>query len=119
MKILVVDDEQMTVLALVKMLRDKHYEVITSSDGVEALRIIADEKIDLIISDIMMPCISGFTLLTMLKHFYFSKIPLILMSGYKEKNIVDKSLDLGAYSFIPKPIDYDKLLHKIEEINHN
>ena len=116
MKILVVDDEEMTLFALAHKLREKKYEVITSSDGVEALRIIADEKIDLIISDIMMPCISGFTLLTMLKHFYFSKIPLILMSGYKEKSIIDKSGELGAYTFIPKPIDYDKLVNKIEEI---
>lgn len=116
MKILVVDDEEMTVVALAKKLREKDYEVITSQDGVEALKLIADEKIDLIISDIMMPCISGFTLLTMLKNFYFSKIPLILMSGYKEKRIVDTSHSLGAHTFISKPINYKELYKKIEEL---
>jgi len=107
------------LVALAKKLREKDYEVITTADGVDALRIIADEKVDLIISDIMMPCISGFTLLTMLKHFYFSKIPLILMSGYKEKSIIDRSHDLGACNFISKPIDYDKLYHEIEEVAHH
>jgi len=116
MKILIVDDEEMTLLALAKKLREKKYEVITSSDGVEALKIITDEKIDLIISDIMMPCISGFTLLTMLKNFYFSKIPLILMSSYGEKSFVDKSYSLGAHTFVSKPIDYEELFKKIEDI---
>jgi CheY-like chemotaxis protein len=116
MKILIVDDEQMTVLALAKKLEEKNHEVITSLDGVEALKIVADEKIDLIISDIMMPCISGFTLLTMLKNFYFSKVPLILMSSYGEKSFVDKSHSLGAHTFISKPINYEELYKKIDEI---
>jgi CheY-like chemotaxis protein len=117
MKILVVDDEEMTVLALAKKLREKKYEVLTSNDGVEALKLIADKKIDLIISDIMMPCISGFTLLTMLKHFYFSKIPLILMSSYGEKSFVEKSTSLGAHTFVSKPIDYEELYKKIESLD--
>lgn len=116
MKILVVDDEEMTVVALAKKLREKNHEVFTSLDGVEALKIVADEKIDLIISDIMMPCISGFTLLTMLKNFYFSKVPLILMSSYGEKSFADKSHSLGAHTFISKPIDYEELYKKIDEI---
>jgi len=116
MKILVVDDEPMTVTALAQKLKEKKYDVVVSPDGVEALKIIADEKIDLIISDIMMPAISGFTLLTMLKHFYYSKIPLILMSGYDAENIMDKSQSLGAHTFISKPIDYEELFKKIEEI---
>jgi CheY-like chemotaxis protein len=116
MKILVVDDDEMTVVALTKKLREKKHTVISSYDGVEALKLIADKKIDLIISDVMMPCISGFTLLTMLKNFYFSRIPLILMSSYSEKSFVDKSEDLGAQTFIAKPIDYEELYKKIDDI---
>lgn len=116
MKILVVDDEEMTVTALSKKLREKNYEVLTSSDGIEALKIITDEKVDLVISDVMMPCISGFTLLTMLKNFYFNRTPLILMSSYGEKSFIDKSNSLGAYTFISKPIDYEDLFKKIEEV---
>jgi len=117
MNILVVDDDAMTVAALAKKLEDKKYKVITSLDGVEALKLISTENIDLIISDVMMPSISGFTLLTMLKNFYFNKVPLILMSSYGEKEFVDKSNSLGAYTFISKPIDYTLLYKKIEEID--
>ncbi|HTB31514.1 MAG TPA: response regulator [Bacteroidia bacterium] len=116
MSILIVDDEEMTLVALAKMLQEKDYKVISTLDGVEALKIVADKKIDLIISDIMMPCISGFTLLTMLKNFYFSKIPMILMSSYNEKSFIDKSHSLGAYTFIAKPINYEELFIKINEL---
>jgi len=116
MKILVVDDDEMTVLALAKKLREKKYTVITSFDGVKALKLIEDKEIDLVISDIMMPCISGFTLLTMLKNFYYSKVPLILMSSYNERSIVKKSKNLGADTFISKPINYEELYKKIEAI---
>ena len=117
MNILVVDDDAMTLAALAKKLEEKKYKVITSFDGVEALKLISTESIDLIISDVMMPCISGFTLLTMLKNFYFNKVPLILMSSYGEKEFEDKSYDLGAYTFISKPIDYTILYKKIDELN--
>ena len=116
MRILVVDDDEMTVAALSKKLKEKNYEVLTSFDGVEALKLITEDKIDLVISDVMMPCISGFTLLTMLKNFYFNKTPLILMSSYGDKSFEDKSYDLGAQTFIPKPIDYPELFKKIEEV---
>jgi CheY-like chemotaxis protein len=113
MKILVVDDEKMTLLAMAKRLEDENHKVITSTSGVEALKIIADEKIDLIISDVMMPCISGFTLLSMLKNFYFSKVPLILMSGYPVDKQVLINHGLHDYDFISKPINYDELNDKI------
>jgi YesN/AraC family two-component response regulator len=118
MKILLIDDEEMTLVAVAKILRERDYEVITTSDGVRALKIANDMKIDLIISDIIMPCISGFTLLTMLKNYYFSKVPLILMSGYAERKFVDRSYGLGAESFISKPINQAELFRKIEQINY-
>lgn len=118
MKILVVDDEKMTLLAIAKKLAEKNYEVITTSNGVEALNIISEKDIDLIISDIMMPSITGYALLTMLKNFYFSKIPLILMSGFPPDAIQLNLYGVGAESFIKKPIDFNALYKKIDEISH-
>jgi CheY-like chemotaxis protein len=115
MKILVVDDDQMMLMAISKKLEENKYEVSTTTDAVEALKIMSDEKIDLVISDVIMPCISGLTFLTMLKNFYFSKVPLILISSYNQENIVLKAHSMGASYFISKPIDYEKLILKIEE----
>jgi CheY-like chemotaxis protein len=115
MKILVVDDDQMMLTAISKKLEEKKYEVSTTTDAVEALKIMSDEQIDLVISDVIMPCISGLTFLSMLKNFYYSKVPLILISSYNQENLILKAHSLGATYFIAKPIDYDHLILKIKE----
>jgi len=115
MKILVVDDDSMMLAAISKKLEEKEYEVSTTTDAVEALKILSDEKIDLVISDIMMPCISGLTFLSMMKNFYYSKVPFILISSYNQENVLMRAYNLGASYFISKPIDYENLILKIKE----
>jgi len=115
MRILVVDDDKMTLIALSKKLKEKNYEVSATIDVVEALTILSDEKIDLVISDVMMPCLSGFTFLIMMKNFYYSGVPFIFISSYDQESMIRTAHNLGARYFISKPIDYDELLLKIEE----
>ncbi len=85
-------------------------------DGVKALEVIKDKNFDLIITDIMMPGISGLDLLNLLKQFYLNKIPVILMSSLHETSLISQSLDLGAFDFIIKPIDFNELYKKIDTI---
>lgn len=115
MKILVVDDDKVMLSVLSKKLKDKGYSVSTTDNGVESLRIISEQKIDLVISDVMMPCISGFTLITMLKSFYFINIPVILMSAMEQEKMILNSHGVEAQSFFSKPLDYDKLYERIEK----
>lgn len=119
MKILVVDDEQMMLTVLSKKLKDRGYKVTKASNSIDALRVINEQKIDLVISDIIMPLISGFTLLSMLKNFYFLRIPVILISSYNQENVLLKSQSLGATDFVSKPINYDELFYKIEKWNND
>jgi DNA-binding response OmpR family regulator len=117
MKILLVDDEPMTLTALSKKLSDKGYNVSAVDNSFDALKVIDEQKIDLIISDIVMPSMSGFTLLTMLKSFYFLTIPIILISSFSQENVLLRSNSLGAAEFVSKPINYDELFFKIEKYN--
>ena len=117
MRILIVDDDEMMLLALSKKLRGNGYKVVAANNSIEALKLIGEHKIDLIISDIIMPCISGFTLLTMLKSFYFLKIPIILISSFNQENILLRSHSLGAAEFVVKPINYEDLFRKVEKYN--
>jgi DNA-binding response OmpR family regulator len=119
MKILVVDDDQMMLTVLSKKLKEKKHEVSATIDAVEALKILSDEKIDLAIVDVMMPCISGITFLMMLKNFYYSKVPCILISSYDQENIISLAHRMGASYFFSKPVDYDELFLKIEEFTSN
>lgn len=110
MKILVVDDDKLILNAISYKLKKDGYEVIVAEDGFEALSIIDKKKIDLIISDVMMPNISGLGLLSLLKQFYFNKIPVIIISSLDKADMVLHSIGLGAVDFISKPIDFKKLM---------
>ena len=110
MKILVVDDDQLTLQAINHSLKEAGYEVVLAEDVSKALSTLEDEKIDLIISDIMMPNVSGLGFLSMLKQFYFDKTPVILISSLDKGEIVTNSLGLGAAYFLIKPIDLTELL---------
>jgi DNA-binding response OmpR family regulator len=109
MKILIVDDDKLMLEALSHYLVNEGYETSISEDGFHALDIIQKQKIDLVITDIMMPNISGLSLLNLLKQFYFNNIPVILISSLDQGDLILRSLGLGATDFLTKPIDFKKL----------
>jgi len=119
MKILVIDDDKVMLSVVSKKLKSKGHEVFCTNNGIESFRIIYEEKIDLIISDVMMPCISGFTLITMLKSFYFSNVPVILMSACKQEHVILNSHGVQSDSFFPKPIDFNLLFERIDACSKN
>ena len=115
MKILIVDDDKLILESISYKLKEDGYEVVVAEDGFEALNIIDKIKIDLVISDVMMPNISGLGLLNLLKQFYFNKIPVIIISSLDKADMVLSSIGLGAVDFIRKPIDFKKLLRLVKK----
>jgi DNA-binding response OmpR family regulator len=115
MKILVVDDDRMTVESLIHFLKSEGYETVTASNGLKALDIAKKQRLDLIISDIVMPDFSGLSLLNMLKHFYLYKIPVILISAHDKLEMMRSSMGLGADDFITKPTNFDELRKSIKD----
>lgn len=115
MKVLVVEDDKLTLEVISFTLTENGHEVSTATDGYEALSIIDKKKIDLIISDVMMPNISGLGLLSLLKQFYFNKIPVIIISSLDKADMVLHSMGLGAVDFIRKPIDFRNLLGMVKK----
>ncbi len=113
MKILVVDDDPMILEAISHCLRANGIEVLTAKDGFEAIKIAQDGNLDLIICDIMMPEMSGLSLLCLLKQFYFNKIPVIIISSLDKAEVILSSLGLGAEDFISKPIDFSRLSSRV------
>ncbi|MCE3278985.1 MAG: Response regulator receiver domain [Bacteroidetes bacterium] len=64
----------------------------------------------------MMPDISGLSLLSLLKQFYFNRIPVIVISSLGKDQAGASAMDLGAYAFLEKPFDFDELLKKVAEM---
>lgn len=115
-RILVIDDDKLFQRAIAFRLKETGYDVITADDAFQALELIDKYKIDGVVSDIMMPDISGLSLLSLLKKFYYNRIPVIIISSLGQEKAEAISLNLGAYAFIPKPIDFDDLIVQVNDM---
>lgn len=114
--ILVVDDNNQITELLKNMLLPK-YNVYQASDGQKALAILEEERIDLVISDILMPGMDGLTLCKLIKeNIQTSHIPVILLTAKVEIENRIEGLQVGADSYIPKPFHPEHLFIRIEKL---
>ena len=115
-KILVVDDDPGTVRFVTKALNARGYETDSASDGTEALELAAKkEDYSLIITDIVMPQLSGLEFLRSLINVK-PNIPIILISGYTEFAFAIEAIKLGAIAYLVKPFDKSDLLKLVDKI---
>ena len=112
--ILLVDDDAALLEVMSIVLSSEGYRVLTAVDGVEALREVGRESLDLVILDIMLPKISGFEVLKKLREK--SDVPVVMLTAKSQS--VDKvvGLELGADDYITKPFDTKELLARIRAI---
>jgi DNA-binding response OmpR family regulator len=115
MRILVVEDDLVTLETIAFTLQAEGYDVLTASDGKKALDIVHQgEQIDLVISDIMMPNMSGLGLLTTLHQRYGNTLPVIFISALDHGHLIS-SLSIGNTQFIGKPLDFDELVMQVKK----
>jgi CheY-like chemotaxis protein len=111
-----VDDEPFNVDYLEQELEDSNYQLMTSSNGREALDKIKGEQPDLILLDLMMPILDGFAVLAEIKaDTALRDIPVIIISAEKDSKSVVKGIKQGAEDYLTKPVDADLLLQKVKE----
>ncbi len=113
-KVLVVDDEK-NILDIIRFnLEVEGYEVITSHDGEEALRLVQELKPDLILCDIMMPELDGLEVCRRLKSDgRTNQIPVVMLSARTQAQDKVASIEAGADDFITKPFDFSDLVARI------
>lgn len=114
MKILIVDDDPVIVKALHSRLTLDNHNVTSTTEVREALEHLNETEFDLVVSDIIMPYISGIELLTSLKEAN-NKVPIILISALDQKELILTAFELGANDFITKPINMDELLLRVNK----
>lgn len=107
-KILVVDDEKNIRCGIADALSLEQYTVLQANDGQEALDILAVEDIDIVISDLKMPRMSGDKLLKRILQNY-PLIPVIILTGFGSVEVAVQSMQNGAYDFATKPINLERL----------
>jgi DNA-binding NtrC family response regulator len=112
--ILLVDDEEGYRELVARILTKAGYEVVQAADGIEALSLLEKSKIDLVISDILMPVLNGYALVARLRAKW-PHMPVILTTGYLSQNAA-KSMMNGSVDFIPKPIDPEVLIPTVQRL---
>jgi DNA-binding NtrC family response regulator len=118
MKILLIDDDAELRKSLKVYISNKlGHEVRDCSSVMEALKILKKENFHLIVSDIVMPDMSGFDLLEQLKRIPSAKdIDIVLITGQQQMDFVIRALRLGAYDFLTKPIDIGLLMKVLDRV---
>lgn len=118
-RILAVDDAALTLMRISNTLRDD-YDVITVNSGVRALKYLEEEKPDLILLDIQMAQKDGIETLQEIRAMKDrADIPVIMLTGVEDKDIVVKSAKLGICDYILKPFSAETLLGRIQRVFNN
>jgi len=116
-KILIADDEHKIVMTLEYAFRKAGYEVFIARDGTEVLELLKEQIPDLILLDIMMPNLDGYSTLSEIKKTEkFQKIKIIFLSAKTSEKDIQKGLEMGADAYITKPYSIKKLSEKVQKL---
>ncbi len=113
-QILIVEDDNSIRELLVELLQGEGYEVVSAVNGLEGIHYLQKNKApDLILIDLMMPVMDGYTFRTeQMKNADWSKIPIVVMSA--EANAKEKLKNFGITAFLSKPVELETILKAVE-----
>jgi len=111
-KVLIVDDDEVLVKFIDQVLTQKGYEVLKASNGQEALRLLFDQRPDLVLLDVVMPRMDGWQTLDRMRDV--SDVPIIMLTGkQKAEDDTVRGLDYGADDYLIKPVGNRELLARV------
>jgi DNA-binding response OmpR family regulator len=116
MKILVAEDEPMLLKTIELKLKKEGYEVIVTSDGRQAAEQIESANPDMVITDIMMPYVSGLELINLIRQKLNRNTPVIMLSAMEQEKVVMEAFELGADDYITKPFSLNELVIRVKRL---
>ena len=114
--VLIVDDEKNYPPIIAAILQEEGYETLTANSGPEALELLKNSDIDLMLTDMKMPGMDGISLLEKVK-IQNPDLPVIMMTAYGTVEKAVEAMQKGAYSYILKPFDNDRLVLYVNKAN--
>lgn len=115
-KIVLAEDNSIFLLLLKFRLEKEGYKILTAVDGKEAIELIEEHSPELILTDIMMPFISGLEVISHVRNKLNMKTPIIVFSSAGQEEIVLKAFDLGATDFMSKPLSPNELVIRVKRL---
>lgn len=113
--ILVVEDDKDIQELVSEILKAEGYRVLTAGNGLDGYQIYKDEKLDLLILDIMMPKMDGYQLAKLIRK-KDEKLPIIMLTALEEEYDEIKGFEIGADDYITKPFSFNVLLRRVNAI---
>jgi DNA-binding NtrC family response regulator len=113
-KLLIVDDEVKFLESIAQRLEMRDFDVTTASNGPDAVDIAKEEKFDLALLDLKMPGMDGQQVLEILKREH-KFLEVIILTGHGSVDSAVECTKLGAFSYLPKPYELDKLLEVLRQ----
>ena len=119
-KILVIDDEELIIKSLKKLLEMNGFEVFVVKNGQDAVVMTDEEVFDLIIADIRMPGMNGVETISSIRYGtdvdHAKKVPTIFITGYADEDMKKKAMALKPVDYIYKPFDIKELVDKVKGV---
>ena len=116
-KVILVADDSPTIRKFVSVaLSVRGYEIVSCSDGMEAIEILPTQKVDLVITDLNMPNVDGFELITSIRNnTEYKDIPIIVLSSLGATEDIQRGLECGANSYLVKPFDPKRVVYEVSK----
>ena len=115
--VLLVEDDPALRRYLEIVLQRAGYEVLTAGDGLEAMKFLLSDRVDVVVTDALMPNLDGYELCRFVRSSeHLAHLPIILLSALDPKNSTDEAEQVDA--FLAKPVSPEDLLSRISEVSH-
>lgn len=118
-RILILDDEELIIRTLARVLEKSRFEVTVVKSGEDALAVLQEEEMDLVISDIRMPGVNGLEAMRRMSRARQEsgrrKVPIIFITGYADPDLENQAKALDPVAYIYKPFDLDDLMTEIKK----
>lgn len=114
-KILFVEDEEDLTLIVADTLRGQGYDVVTAIDGMEGLEKFKTEAADIVVADVMMPKMDGFTMAKEIRKLS-STVPLLFLTAKSTIEDVEEGFEIGANDYLKKPFELRELIVRIKAL---
>jgi len=119
-KILIMDDEELIIKTLSKLLERENFEILIAKNGQDAIAMADEEEFDLIVADIRMPGMNGVraveNIYDSLQKNNLKKIPVIFITGYADESAEGQAKELKPVGYIYKPFNMPDLLDVVKEV---
>ena len=117
MKMLICDDDSMTLRALEFQFKKDGFEIFKAVNGRDAQKILAENSdIDILITDIYMPIISGLELVTYVRNTLQRKTPIVIISGVNVRDTILYAFELEANEYVTKPVNLADISNKVKHL---